>query len=182
MLQNGSINIKNKKGPNSIIPDEDRDRTQYIIVARDGRNSPLKRKDLLEIIASIAGCSQRQADNYYSYGVRNNKFPLLKKGGKVTAAQKTTTNHTQVTVEQQHCWHIVTDDIWEKQAETNLPVEEFKPVRAYFQLNLDEECNMGSDGTIQVISSIYGGKVQKSMDDFWGTITVTMIGSICCWY
>ena len=168
---------KNNKGPNSIISDEVRDRIQNIIVARDGRNSPLKRKDILEIIASVAGCSQKQADNYYTYGVSHNKFPLLKKGGKVAAAQKTTTNRTQVTVEQQHRWHIVIDDIWEKQAERNLPVEEFKPVRAYFQLNLDEECIMGSDGSVRVISSIYGGKVQKNMDDYRGTITVIRIGS-----
>ena len=59
----------------------------------------------------------------------------------------------------------------------NLPIEEFKPVRAYFQLNLDEECVIGNDGSIKVIASNFGKKVQKNMDDFRGSVTIIRIGS-----
>lgn len=51
--------------------------------------------------------------------------------------------------------------MWEKQEETNLPSEEFKPIRAHFQLNLDKECVLGNEGTVKVIASIFGKKVQK---------------------
>ena len=121
---------KQTPGPPSIISKEVRDRIQNIIVARDARNNPLKRLDIIEIISSVAGCSQKQADNYYCYCVSHNKFPMLKKGGKVATCQKTTTSRTQVTVQQQHRWHIVIDDTWEKQAETNLSADEFKPIHA----------------------------------------------------
>ena len=45
--------------------------------------------------------------------------------------------------------------------EVNLPTKEFKLLRAYFQMNLDKECFMGSDNSVKVIASIYGKKVQK---------------------
>ena len=45
--------------------------------------------------------------------------------------------------------------------EVNLPTKEFKLLRAYFQMNLDKECVMGSDNSVKVIASIYGKKVQK---------------------
>ena len=45
---------------------------QHTIVARDGRNSPMGHKDILKIIQSVAGCTPKQADNYYCYAVKNN--------------------------------------------------------------------------------------------------------------
>lgn len=58
-----------------------------------------------------------------------------------------------------------------------VPSDEFKKNHAYFQLNLDEECVMGSDGSVKVIASIFGKKVQKNMDDYKGSISVIRIGS-----
>ena len=168
---------KRKGGRNPIISKDVRDRIQDILVARDGRNNPMQRKDIIEIIGSVSGSTNKQADNYYQHCVDRKKFPLLKKGGKVCSAQKTTTSRTQVTMEQQHRWHTLIDQIWEKQEEVNLPNEEFKPVRAHFQLNLDEECVIGNDGTIKVIASNFGTKVQKNMDDFRGSITIIRVGS-----
>ena len=119
---------KKNQGRNSLLSSKVRGRIQNIIVARDGRNSPLGRKDILEIIESVAGCTPKQADNYYCYAVKNNKFPKLKKGGKVSSAQKTTTSWTQVTIQQQHWWHSTIDQVWEQQVETNIPAVDFQPV------------------------------------------------------
>ena len=66
--------------------------------------------------------------------------------------------------------------MWEKQEETNLPSEEFKPIHAHFQLNLDKECVLGNEGTVKVIASIFGKKVQKNMDDYRGSVTVIRVG------
>ena len=168
---------KRKGGRNPLISEDVRDCIQDIIVARDGRNTPMARKHILEIIESVAECTKKQAENYYHQCVNNKKFPLLEKGERVASAQKTTTSRTQVTMEQQYRWHTLIDQMWEKQAEVNLPVEEFTPVRAHFQLNLDEECVMGNDGTIKVVASIFGKKVQKNMDDYRGSVTIIRIGS-----
>ena len=63
---------KKNKGQNLLLSNEVRGRIQNIIVARDGRNSPMGRKDILKIIQSVAGCTPKQADNYYCYAVKNN--------------------------------------------------------------------------------------------------------------
>ena len=41
---------------------------------------------------------------------------------------------------------------------------------AYFQINLDEECVTGSEGTAKVIASIFGKKVQNNTDDYKGVL------------
>lgn len=137
----------------------------------------MSRKEVLEVISSVVGCTAEQANNYFIYATSHEKFKLLRRSGKVCSAQKTTTSRTQVTVEQQHRWHTTIDKCWEKQEEVNQPEDEFKKLHAYFQLNLDEECVMGSEGTVKVISSIFGKKVQKNMDDFKGSISVIRVGS-----
>ena len=64
---------KKNKGQNLLLSNEVRGRIQNIIVARDGsRNSPMGLKDILKIIQSVAGCTPKQADNYYCYAVKNN--------------------------------------------------------------------------------------------------------------
>ena len=82
-----------------------------------------------------------------------------------------------MTISQQHRWHTTIDHVWEKQEEVNLPAEDFKLVCAYFQMNLDEECVMGSDGSVKVVASIFGKKVQNNMDDFRDSVTIIRIGS-----
>ena len=120
---------KQNEGQNLLLSNNEvRGKIQHTIVARDGRNSPMGHKDILKIIQSVAGCTPKQADNYYCYAVKNNKFPKLKKGGKVSSAQKTTTSRTQVTIQQQHRWHSTIDQVWEQQVETNIPVVDFQPV------------------------------------------------------
>ena len=61
--------------------------------------------------------------------------------------------------------------------EVNLPIKEFKLLQAYFQMNLNKECVMGSNSSVEVIASIYGKKVQKNMDDYRGSVIVICIGS-----
>mmetsp|Transcript_36908 Transcript_36908/g.37375 ORF Transcript_36908/g.37375 Transcript_36908/m.37375 type:complete len:126 (-) Transcript_36908:61-438(-) len=46
-------------------------------------------------------------------------------------------------------------------------------LHSHFELILDEECIMG----FGFGDSIQVGKVQKNMDDYWGIITVSRIGS-----
>ena len=60
---------KKKQGPNSLISKEVRDRIQIIIVTREGRSSQMLQKHVFEIIESVAGCTENQADNYYQYSV-----------------------------------------------------------------------------------------------------------------
>ena len=168
---------KKSRGRNPLISQDIRNRIQNIVVVRDGRNNPMTRKHIIEIIESVGQCTKVQATNYYNHCTARKMFPLLKKGGRVCSAQKTTTSRTQVTIEQQYRWHTLIDQVWEKQEETNLPSEEFNPVRAHFQLNLDEECVMGNEGTVKVIASIFGKKVQKNMDDYRGSVTVIRVGS-----
>ena len=79
---------KRKGGRNPIISKDVRDRIQDILVARDGRNNPMQRKDIIEIIGSVSGSTNKQADNYYQHCVDRKKFPLLKKGGKVCLHKK----------------------------------------------------------------------------------------------
>ena len=92
--------MRRKQGRPTILPDKDRDRIQNIIIAREARNNPMSRRDVVEVISSITGCSTTQADNHYTYATSSDKFNLLLRGGRVCSAQKTTTSRTQVTVEQ----------------------------------------------------------------------------------
>lgn len=36
---------------------------------------------------------------------------------------------------------------------------------------------MGSEGTVKVISSVFGKKVQKNMDDYKGSFSIIRVGS-----
>ena len=65
----------------------------------------------------------------------------------------------------------------QQQDEVDQPAEKFKLLRAHFQLNLNEECVMGSEGTVKVIASVFGKKVQKNMDDYKGSVSVIRVGS-----
>ena len=80
-------------------------------------------------------------------------------------------------MEQQYRWHTTVDFCWEQQKEMNFPKAKFVKKHAYFQLNLDEESVMGLEGSIKVIASIFGKKVQKNMDDFKGFVSIIQIGS-----
>ena len=61
---------KQNEGQNLLLSNNEvRGKIQHTIVARDGRNSPMGHKDILKIIQSVAGCTPKQADNYYCYAV-----------------------------------------------------------------------------------------------------------------
>ena len=81
----------------------------------------MTRKHIIEIIDTVGQCTKVQATNYYNHCTAQTLFPLLKKGGRVCLAQKTTTSRTQVTIEQQYRWHTLIDQVWEKQEDRNKP-------------------------------------------------------------
>ena len=147
------------------------------MVVKDSHNNGILRREVIDVICQLASCTSKQADNYYTNACKQQNFKYLKNHGKVYSAQKTTTSQTQVTMEQQHRWHSAVDFCWEKQREMNLPKTEFVKKHAFFQLNLNEESVTGSDGTIKVVASIFGKKVQKNMEDFKGSISIIRVGS-----
>ena len=97
---------KQKQGGNKLLSKEVRDRIQNIIAVREGRNTPMLWKHVLEIIESVAGCTKNKLIIIISIQLIPQKVPLLQKAWKVCSAQKTTTtSHTQVTLAQQGKQH-----------------------------------------------------------------------------
>ena len=70
------------------------------------------------------------------------KFPNLKHGGRTVSVQKTTTKHSQITIEQQLRWHGNIESVWQEQLQLNHPNEEFNALKAHFICNVDETGKM----------------------------------------
>ena len=77
----------------------DQEFLQTISIARDNRNTGMPRKELIGIIAELAGVNKKMAENHLDYLIRSKHLPNLKKNGCVVHAQATTTNRTAVTME-----------------------------------------------------------------------------------
>jgi hypothetical protein len=75
-------------------------RLETIIQAPGARNDGMVRKEDVDLIAQMGEVDNKTADSHYCWLVSNHRLPELKKGGKVTKAQETTTKRSQVTVKQ----------------------------------------------------------------------------------
>jgi hypothetical protein len=91
-----SVEINGRIGLTSF---GDREFLQTIIIARDNRNAGMPRKELIGIIAELAGVNKKTAENHLDYLIRSKQLPNLKNNGRVVHAQATTTNRTAVTTE-----------------------------------------------------------------------------------
>jgi hypothetical protein len=141
-------------------------------------NNGMSRKEAITLIMDWADCGDRiKATNHFAYLVRNKKLPDLKRDGRVVTAQKTTTKRGQITIEQQIRWHGVIESIWKDQDGTNLPADEFAPLKPHFTCNLDETCVMGCEGTIKIIGDGGRKKHNKSVEDNRDSITIVRIGN-----
>jgi hypothetical protein len=60
---------------------------------------------------------------------------------------------------------------------TNLPADEFHPLKPHFICNVDETCIMGSEGTLKIIGDGKGRKHNKNVEDNRDSITVVRVGN-----
>jgi hypothetical protein len=155
---------------------ETRERLQKVIVARDERNNGMSRKEAVSLIAELGECNAKKADNHFGWLVRTGKLKELKRGGRITKAQKTTTKRSQITMEQQLRWHTAVDHVLKEMQRLNLPSDEYEKVQAHFVGNVDETCMLGNDGTIKIIASRSRSKTEKNTDDFRKSITIVRSG------
>ena len=115
-----------------------RKRLLQVIQTRDAKNDGMTRKEVLNVIQDISGCSQKAADNHLCYLVKNKKLPELKRSGQVVKAQQTTTSRSQVHIEQQLRFHTVIEAVLSDLDRMNQPFEDFQKVKEHFVTNLDE--------------------------------------------
>ena len=105
------------------------------------------------------------------------KFPNLKHGGRTVSVQKTTTKHSQITIEQQLRWHGNIESVWQEQLQLNHPNEEFSALKAHFMCNVDETGVMANLGSIKVMGDFSKRKQEKNTDDCWDSISIVRIGN-----
>ena len=91
------------------------------------------------------------AENHHDYLIRKGKLDKLKKGGRVVSAQATTTERSQINVEQQLRWHYLIENEWDYLRKNNEPVSQFISLQEHFQLNLDESCFVCNDGVLKIL-------------------------------
>lgn len=148
------------------------------IRARDNSNNGMRRKEVILMIWQLTGAkSLKNAEAHLDYLIRKGKLPMLKRGGRVVSAQKTTTKRCQIRIDQQFRWHSLIDDVWERQALQNKPTDKFNLVSSNFMINLDETGVLASEGTVKIVGSGDRKKHEKNMDDACDSITIIRIGS-----
>jgi hypothetical protein len=149
-----------------------------IICCRDQNGNGMSRKEVVYMIMDVCNSPIfKAAENHYDYLIRSGKLPLLKRGGRVVKAQKTTTKRCCINVAQQLRWHGLIESVWEEQRSMNLPAEDFEQKKAHFMLNLDETCVMASDGNLKVVGDASRKKQEKNSDDNRDSITIVRIGN-----
>ena len=85
----------------SLLSDGDIKFLVEINKARDETNNGMARSKAITLIMEISGPDSATSKNHWNHLVRNKKLLELKKGGRLSKAQGTTKNRTEITVEQQ---------------------------------------------------------------------------------
>ena len=125
----------------SILGETDLDFLRYIIVARDEANNGAGRAEIISLIGEIVQCSDLiKCRNHCKYLVMSGKLKELKGGGRLRTAHNTTTESTQITVDQQLRWHNTLDSAIDELKILNQPNDELMNVIEYFIGNLDKNC------------------------------------------
>lgn len=151
---------------NSLTSEADQCFIEGIVRFRDKNNNGMGRKEIVTVIMKLSECSNyKTAENHLDYLIRSNRFKLLKRGGRVVTAQRTTTKRLQITVPQQLRWHCTVDFVWKEQARLNQPPELFQKLKRFFTGNADETCIIGNEGLIKVLGDSERTKHQKNVDD-----------------
>ena len=122
----------------ALLSNDQVDFVQDIIVKRDQDNNGVSRKEAIDIIYNLAGEKKmKDAENHYDYLIRKARLNRISRGGKVTAAQSTTSEHCGITVPQKLRWRVLVDTVWEDLHVSNQPSHLFIKLHKHFQLNLD---------------------------------------------
>ena len=82
---------------------------QEVDKARNESNRGIPRKEMIQLISEIQSCPIKTASNHYEWLVQTKKLPELKRGGRVVAAQPTTTNGTAITTQKIMRTHVTMD-------------------------------------------------------------------------
>jgi hypothetical protein len=59
----------------------------------------MSRKEMIVLIAELFGVPYKKAENHFDYLIKSKLLNELKRGGRVVAAQATTTNRTAITTQ-----------------------------------------------------------------------------------
>jgi hypothetical protein len=173
-----ALSVEDSWMEKSLTSEADQAEIAEIIRCQDINNNGMSCKEAITLIMDWADCGDRvKATSHFAYLVQNKKLPDLKRDGRVVTAQKTTTKRGWITTEQQVHWHGVIESIWKDQDGTNLPTEEFSPLKPHFACNLDETCVMGCEGTIKIIGDGGWKKDNKSVEDNRDSIKIVRIGN-----
>ena len=155
---------------------------QEVIVERDNGNNPMTRHEVIQLITEISQCfDEMRAKNHFDYLIREKKLNLLKRDGKVSTAQATTTKRSAVTAEQQWRWHSMFDNTYTEMKKRNTADGsgvDFDDVCEHFVGNIDESCFMAnSDGKVKVIASAAKRKTEANRDDCRASVTSIRCGN-----
>ena len=184
----------------SLTMNSDRELLQHIAKSRDEMNRGMSSKEMIVLIVALIGIPYKTAENHFDYLIKSKQLNELKHGGRVVAAQATTTNRTAITTQKLLRTHNTTLLAWSKQAEWNgwdnrtckqnlgkdlgtyivrkaKEEEEFMKLKDCFTVNLDESCFMGSEGVLHVIGSAARKKHEKNTSDSRQSITIVRVGS-----
>ena len=126
------------------------------------------RKEMIRLVMDFTACCiWKQVENHLDFLICAGKFHNLKRGGRTFSAQKTTTKHFQISIEQQLCWHGNIESVWQqKRQQLNHPNELFSALKAHFMRNVDETGVMANLG-IKVMRALSKRIQEKNTDDFW---------------
>ena len=139
---------------------------QDIVCKRDRVNEGVSRKEAVQLGIDIGQAkSIKQAENHLDYLIREQRLPKLKRDGRTVLAQTTTTERSQINVNQQLCWHFMIDAEWEHLRKVNTPSEKFVSLQEHFQFNIDESCFMCSDSVLKIIGDGSKKKHDKNTSD-----------------
>ena len=83
----------------SLTTNSDRELLEHIAKSRDEMNHGMSRKEMFVLIAELFGVLYETAESHFDYLIKSKQLNGLKRGGRVVAAQATTTNHTAITTQ-----------------------------------------------------------------------------------
>ena len=155
---------------------------QEAILSRDNSNNPMSRHEVVHMISELSQCFDLlKSKNHFDYLIREKRLTQLKRGGRVTTAQATTTKRSAITKEQQWRWHLLYDTTFaelKKLNELDGTGVTFDEVSEHFVGNIDESCFMANqDGSVKVVASAAKRKTEANRDDCRCSITSLRSGN-----
>ena len=163
----------------------DQDQVKFLedtITHRDLLNNGMSRGEVFKLMMEMSQTSSvKCVENHFDYLIRENRLTGLKRGGKVSTAQATTTKRSQITPEQQWRWHCTIDSLFNDLKRLNTVDGsgcDYEDLKEHFFGNLDETAFVGnSDGSVKVIASKLKKKTEANRDDCRASITSIRIGN-----